>query len=122
MSKRIFTPDLLNQAKDVLSSWTQIDDQLAFGSLNTAKLTMVLTRTNGIETEIRDLENRLTDLRNQRDQSYQELWDIVKRVRAGIKAIFGDDSSQFEMVGGTRISDRKNPRRIATLPAEPVQE
>jgi hypothetical protein len=25
----------------------------------------------------------------------------------GVKAHYGDDSSQYEMVGGTRLSDRK---------------
>jgi len=42
-------------------------------------------------------------------------WDKVKRVRAGVKANYGDDSQQFEMVGGTRTSERKAPtRRLVT--------
>ena len=35
------------------------------------------------------------------------IWDVVKRVCAGVKAIYGDDSSQYEMVGGTPMSERK---------------
>jgi hypothetical protein len=38
----------------------------------------------------------------------------MKRVRAGVKANYGDDSQQYEMVGGTRMSERKTPRRTAT--------
>jgi hypothetical protein len=46
------------------------------------------------------------------------MWDKVKRVRAGVKANYGDDSSQYEMVGGTRLSERKPPtRRITSLTA-----
>jgi hypothetical protein len=31
-----------------------------------------------------------------------------------VKASFGDDSSQYEMVGGTRLSDRKpRSRKVA---------
>ena len=58
----------------------------------------------------------MTDLRNQRDAANQDLWDKVKRLRAGVKASYGDDSSQYEMVGGTRMSERKTARRTA-IPA-----
>jgi hypothetical protein len=50
-------------------------------------------------------------MRNQRDALYTELWDKVKRARSGVKANYGDDSSQHEMVGGTRLSERKSPTR-----------
>ncbi|MBI5950756.1 MAG: hypothetical protein HY865_03790 [Chloroflexi bacterium] len=31
----------------------------------------------------------------------------------GVKANYDDDSSQYEMVGGTRLSERKSPTRKA---------
>jgi hypothetical protein len=31
----------------------------------------------------------------------------IKRMHTGVKASFGDASSQYEMVGGTRLRDRK---------------
>lgn len=46
-------------------------------------------------------------MRNQRDALIAMTWDQVKRVRTGVKGIYGDDSSEYEMVGGTRLSDRK---------------
>jgi hypothetical protein len=49
----------------------------------------------------------LTDLRAQRDELLQSIWKKVKRVRAGVKANFGDDSAEYKMVGGTRLSERK---------------
>ena len=62
-------------------------------------------------------EDQLTNLRNQRDTINQSLWDKVKRARAGVKANYGDDSSQYEMVGGTRLSERKSARRRTAEPA-----
>ena len=41
------------------------------------------------------------------------MWDKIKRVRAGVKANYGDDSQQYEMVGGTRTSERKQRVRKA---------
>ena len=53
----------------------------------------------------------VSTMRNKRDALNLNVWDKVKRVRAGVKAIYGDDSSQYQMVGGTRMSDRKSPTR-----------
>jgi hypothetical protein len=111
MGKKAFGNDLLAQAKNVLSSWVQIDEQMAFGSFTTAALVTALNRAEGISNEIRSLETRLTDLRNQRDANQDEIRGIVKKVRQGVRYLFGDDSSQYEMVGGTRLSERKSPRR-----------
>ena len=43
-------------------------------------------------------ETPLVDKTNQRDELYARLWDQVKRIRGDIKATYGDDSSQYEMV------------------------
>ena len=117
MSKKLVPSDLVEQAKSVLDAWGQIDDQLTFGPVNAGALTMDINYVRGVDEQITNLENKLTDMRNQRDAFNQSIWDKVKRVRGGVKAIYGDDSSQYEMVGGTRLSDRKTMRRTAT----PVQ-
>jgi hypothetical protein len=64
-----------------------------------------------IQVELNSLDAQLTDLRNRRDALFSAIWDKLKRIRAGVKGIYGDDSSQYEMVGGTRMSERKPPAR-----------
>jgi len=117
MPGKPYPPDLLHQAKSALNAWGQIDDQITFGPLNTSALTEDIKQALGIEEQLLDLTNQLIDLRNQRDAVNQSVWDKLKRVRAGMKASFGDDSSQYEMVGGTRMSERKSPRRHSPAPA-----
>jgi hypothetical protein len=39
------------------------------------------------------------------------LWDCVKRLRATVKGVYSDDSSEYDLVGGTRLSDRKRTAR-----------
>jgi hypothetical protein len=68
-----------------------------------------------LDTQIASHEQQLSTARTQRDATYSTLWEKVKRVRAGAKANYGDDSTQYEMVGGTRMSERKTPRR--SMPA-----
>lgn len=89
------------------------DSEVTFGSLNNAALTADVTQASQLLTEMNTLEAQFTNMRNQRDALYQEMWDKVKRVRNGVKANYGDDLSQYEMVGGTRLSERKTAARKA---------
>jgi hypothetical protein len=84
---------------------------LTLGELTQAVLEGELTDSGPILAQIDSLETQLIHLRNQRDDVFASMWDKVKRVRSGVKAIYGDDSSQYEMVGGTRTSERKAPVR-----------
>jgi hypothetical protein len=113
MTKRVFPSNVLAQAQQVLVGWGQVSPTLTFGTLNPAALTADVTAAAPLQTEIEKLEIQLADKRNQRDMLYNGMWDKVKRVRAGVKANYGDDSQQYEMVGGTRTSDRKPRARRA---------
>ena len=111
MSKRFFPTDLLEQAASIQDAWSRIDAAMTFGSLNLTSLIKDINGLRGVENDLVSLENQLTALCNQRDALQRSTWDKLKRARAGIKAAYGDDSSEFEMIGGTRLSDRKSPRR-----------
>ncbi len=113
MASKAYPPDVMKQAQDVLSAWNQIGATVTVGALTPALLTTDITAATTLESDMAKLEAQLTDKRNQRDAIYTQVWDKVKRVRNGIKGIYGDDSSQYEMVGGTRTSERKSPARRA---------
>jgi hypothetical protein len=107
MSKKYFPPNVLTQAQEILVGWAQVSATLVFGALTPAALTTDITTVTALESEISKLEIQLADKRNQRDLVYSGMWEKIKRIRAGVKANYGDDSQQFEMVGGTRTSDRR---------------
>jgi hypothetical protein len=111
MTKKTYPSNVFEQAQEVLVGWSQVSATLAFGTLNAAALTADISSASTLEAEISKLELQLADKRNQRDLVYNGMWDKIKRIRAGVKANYGDDSQQFEMVGGTRLSDRKPPTR-----------
>jgi len=74
----------------------------------------LFTQTGTIQSQMNSLEAQLTNLRDQRDDLNAVIWGEVKRVRTGVKGQYGDDSPQYEMVGGTRLSERKPvPRKKA---------
>ena len=111
---KTYPKNALEQAKGVLDAWGQINPAMTLGELTQAVFSKDITVVNEIEAQITNLENQLTNMRNQRQTYTITLWDKVKRVRAGVKAIYGDDSSAYEMVGGTRLSERKPPTRTGT--------
>jgi hypothetical protein len=111
--KKLFPTDVIDQAQGVLTAWNQIDESLAFGALNAEALATDLGNAQGIDSEIAQLEKQLINKRNQRADIYSTTWDKVKRMRAGVKATYGDDSTEYELVGGTRLSERKSPTRKA---------
>ncbi len=48
---------------------------------------------------------------NAREAARRDLRTVVKRVRALVKGTYGEDSTEYELVGGTRTSERKKPVR-----------
>jgi hypothetical protein len=117
MPGNTYPPNAIEQAQSVLNAWSLIDGEVSFGDLTMQTLTDQIAQVGQSTSQIDNLETQLTNLRNQRDAQILTLWDIVKRVRAAVKGIYGDDSSQYEMVGGTRLSERKTPTRKTTAAA-----
>lgn len=107
MSKKYYPTDLLKQAQSMRAAWAQIDSKLAFGELTTTSLGLEIDQARTLTEEIDRIETALVDKRNQLDAHYAAIHGSMKRIRAAIKGIYGDDSSQYEMIGGTRMSERK---------------
>ena len=111
--------DTVDQAKDVVQGWKAFDATFKVGDLTCAALESEVNQALGLQDQIDALEKQLTDLRNQRDTKIASIWEKVKRVRNTVKGLFGDNSSQYELVGGTRLSERKKSVKKAP-PATPT--
>jgi hypothetical protein len=85
----------------------------AFGTLTVTAFTAEVTAATTLDAQITALEAQLTDKKNQLDSLYAGVWDRTKRIRSAVKGVYGDDSSQYEIVGGKRLSERKRPTRKA---------
>lgn len=112
--KKLYPTDTLEQAQSMLTAWNMIDPALHFGPLTVEALTADVQDIRALEEIIMDMLIQLIKLRNQRDEACLGAWDKVKRARAGIRGVYGDESSEYELAGGTRLNDRKSPRRMVT--------
>ena len=106
MSK-VYPTDIVKQTQAVIEAWKNIDPNFKAGDLTPDKLAAALAKVDPILEKMASLQAQVTDQRNQRDEVYSTLWQYLKTVRTSIKGQYGDNSSQYEMVGGTRISERK---------------
>jgi hypothetical protein len=118
VNERNYPTNILAQARALADALKTIDPDFQVAELTNAALETDLEKTAAIQSNLNSLEIQITNQRNQRDAAYGELWQKVKRMRAGVKAIYGDDSSQYEMAGGTRLSERKTRTRKKAVVSE----
>jgi hypothetical protein len=111
MASKGYPADILDQATDILAACQQIDPQMQAGRLTQDSLAQAITEARHSQSQIATLEMQLVDARNRRDERLTQMWDAIKRVRATVKGVYGDDSTEYELVGGTRLSERKRPAR-----------
>lgn len=111
MTHKTYPTDIAEQGRAVLEAWREIDPAIQLGGMALADLQASLSRLGELYAQLDGLDAQATELRNQRDAAGIELWDRVKRVRTGVKSVYGDNSSEYEVIGGIRVDDRK-PRSL----------
>jgi hypothetical protein len=113
MPKKSIPTNLLEQATNMKDVLSHMDPTLSLGKTNVTALIKDIDTLRGIESDLVSIENQLKTVRDQRDVLQKSLWQMVKSGRSAIKGIYGDDSLEYALVGGTRMSARKSPRRTA---------
>lgn len=105
--KQYSAPDTREQAVHIVNAWNNIGAANTYGALKLADIEAALAALDEVDATIGTLEDQLVAARNERQAKRYALWELVKRVRAGAKATHGDNSSEYERFGGTRISERQ---------------
>ena len=115
MRRKPYPINVLSRARHIVIFWEQIGPTVTLSTFPTQVIQNEIAQAEAIESKIRDAELHLKTLRNERDSLYRSLWDKLKRVYAGVKANYGDDSIQYEMVGRTPLSKKKHRSRRVTI-------
>ncbi len=100
----------LMEAKGVLDAIKDFSTPLE-GTPNAQDLQKKIEALEAQVAKVASLRAQLTEALNVRNHIAYEMNDLVKRLRALVKAQFGDDSSEYEMVGRKRLSERRHPSR-----------
>ena len=81
----------------------------------------VANDTATIEDSHNQLAAQMDDSSNRYDAQENLMADWNRRVLSAVEAQYGPDSSEYEMVGGTRKSERKRPSKKTGSGSAPKQ-
>lgn len=114
MGRRKRGSKILEQASARLSGLKSINATLDMGNgLSVAAYEQSL---NTLRAKLDAYNQKLSELDEELFQvevEEEKVSELNGRILAGVAAVFGRDSSQYEAVGGVRTSDRKNNSRKA---------
>jgi hypothetical protein len=102
-------PKLLQEAGEVRQALEKIGEGLPT-EISAAEMEAKITALETAVSDVDALNAERTRLVNVKGEKADDLSDYIVRVRAAVKGIFGTDSSEYDMVGGTRSSERKKPK------------
>ena len=103
-------PKLLQEAGKIKEALEAIGVGLP-DSISAADVETKITALETAVSEVDALNAEKTRLINVKGEQSEALSDYIVRVRSAVKGIFGPDSSEYEMLGGKRSSERKKPKK-----------
>jgi hypothetical protein len=112
MARERRTSSVLDTSQERLAGLKSIDLEPSFGGdMTVAAFTGKVNGFTGNLGTYNQHMAALDDEQNAIDAEEEELRDWNSRWLSAIEAKYGRDSSEYEMVGGTRTSDRRKPGR-----------
>lgn len=109
----------LQEIRRTLEGWQQIDANLKIGSLTVSEVQSQIDSFLKLNSDITAAEISLAKLRNDRQATQKQLQESRKRIHSTIRGLYGDDSNEYEMVGGTRMSERKRSKSLVSPSTTP---
>jgi uncharacterized protein YukE len=112
MGRKKRSSRILEQATDRLNGLKSINPIPDFG--NGLSVTAFEQAINAFRAKLDGYNRKLSDIDdelNSLEDNERELKDLNGRFLAGTGAMYGKNSSQYEVVGGVRTSDRKRSSR-----------
>jgi hypothetical protein len=99
---------VLAELEQVLRVWRD-NPTFSLGDTTRANVETLATSLRAKKTETEDTRTLLTRLVNESNALMGQATQFTTRIRGGMRATFGPDSSQYDQAGGTRVSERKKP-------------
>lgn len=111
MSRLRKSSAVLETARQRLAGFKSIKEPPDFGTVLTAvNYDAKISSVNAKLAAYNEALAAIDDLLNDFQKEEKELSDFNRRFLSAGEAHFGPDSSEYEMLGGTRTSERKRPK------------
>lgn len=111
MARRKKTSAMLTKAEQRLSGLKSIDSKIDLGhGVTLASFQKEIETLRQSIDRYNTLLSQVDDASNAIGAAEKQLSVAAENVLLGVKMKYGKDSSQYEMAGGTRLSDRRRRR------------
>jgi len=103
---KYISPKNILRAKRLQQNWAETAPELATEDLTLKIFTDQLTATDNRDVEILAAEAHLKSLREARRIERRVVNTSYKRIMSVAKGHFGDDSTEYKLLGGVPLSER----------------
>ena len=100
---------VIAEGEKIVRVW-EANPTFTLGEITLAQLKTLLEALRTQRRQLEDLRAQVSVLINDTQAKADSVLDITTRARGGIRAVFGPDSNEYELAGGTRSSERRTPR------------
>lgn len=110
MARQKRNSTIIEAARRRLEGFKSIDPKPNYGAgLTEAAFEEAIVAAETLLSRYNQMLSQLDELQNELVAAEKVANDKSKRVLSATEATYGPDSNEYEMVGGTRLSDRKKP-------------
>lgn len=107
---------VIEEAERILRVW-EANPNFSLGEITKEKMQTMVSELKQTCASLENLRRQVIETSNLVDDEIEGLNSVNVRARAGVKAVYGPNSSQYEEVGGTRESERKPARPKKNKPS-----
>ena len=101
--------DVIADGEKIVRVW-EANPTFSLGEVTLEQLKTLLEALRTQRRQLEDLRAQVAVLVNDTQAKADGVLDITTRARAGIRAVYGPDSNQYELAGGTRSSERRTSK------------
>ncbi len=100
----------MDEARQRVAGMISIDEALDLGNgVSVAAINAVIETITDATGEYNTMLSQVDQKSNEIEEHVKTLNDLTSRALKGTEFKYGRDSHEYEMIGGTRTSDRKRP-------------
>jgi len=107
---RLNPDQVRNEVLSILEVW-KVNSQFQLSDLNVEGLEMLFSEFDTLRRKESSMVADLSNVQMNLEAKTATIREVCIRARAGMLGFFGRNSNQYSLAGGTRLMDRRTPRR-----------
>jgi len=107
---RLNPDQVRNEVLSILEVW-KVNSQFQLSDLNVAGLETLFSEFDALRRKESSMVADLSNVQMNLEAKTATIREACIRARAGMQGFFGRNSNQYSLAGGTRLKDRRTPRR-----------